>query len=586
MPRSVPLAFLAAVLACGGHPRQPAPEPARGPATAAALPPAPTEQPSVPPSLAEAMLLPPAPVMDTVVPAEELAAELRLAADSVADEKVLEELEDAAPADDDSADEAAPTPVTWDIDVDTYTSHDRVQYYLDFFQGKGRERMGTWLMRMPRYEGMIRTELARQNLPGDLVYLALIESGFSNSATSRAKAVGMWQFMKRTARGYGLRVDSWVDERRDPYRATIAAAKHLRGLDDRFGSVYMAAAAYNAGAGKVSRGIRRLPDDDDADSLNSDATFFRLYDTKLLRRETKDYVPKLIAAARIAKEPARYGFRIDSVEPSSYDSIVVPTMTGLDVIARLADTTVAAIREMNPQYLRLATPPGVPSVVRIPAGRGPATLAAYADLPPSRRITFIEHTVARGETMSGIAHRYRVNLSLVVQANPKLRGRMLRPGLRVIVPTSGAISASVARRMADPVEPASSSLSGFHRVRRGETLMVVGEEYGVTVSQLRAWNGLDPSEGIRAGQRIRVAPPAGKRSAPRTESTVRVATSGSNPPTTSAPSTSARTHTVRRGETLISLARRFGVSVQALRDANGLSGRDNLRAGATIKIPG
>jgi membrane-bound lytic murein transglycosylase D len=586
MPRSVALAFLAAVLACGGHPRQPAPEPARGPAPAAALPPAPTDQPSAPPSLAEAMLLPPAPVMDTLVPAEELAAELRLAADSVADEKVLEELEDAAPSDDDAADEATPTPVTWDIDVDTYTSHDRVQYYLDFFQGKGRERMGIWLTRMPRYEGMIRAELVRQNLPGDLVYLALIESGFSNSATSRAKAVGMWQFMKRTARGYGLRVDSWVDERRDPYRATIAAAKHLRGLDDRFGSVYMAAAAYNAGAGKVSRGIRRLPDDDDADSLNSDATFFRLYDTKLLRRETKDYVPKLIAAARIAKEPSRYGFRIDSVEPSSYDSIVVPTMTGLDVIARLADTTVAAIREMNPQYLRLATPPGVPSVVRIPAGRGPATVEAYADLPPSRRITFVEHTVARGETMSGIAHRYRVNLSLVVQANPKLRGRMLRPGTRVIVPTSGALSASVARRMADPVEPASSSLSGFHRVRRGETLTVVAEEYGVTVSQLRTWNVLSPGEGIRAGQRIRVAPLSGKRNAPRIESTVRVATSGSNPSTEAAPSASSRTHTVRRGETLTALAKRYGVSVQALRDANGLSGRDGLRAGATIRIPG
>ena len=142
--------------------------------------------------------------------------------------------------------------------------------------------------------------------------------------------------------------------------------------NDRFGSLYLAAAAYNAGAGKVSRGLRRLPDDDDADSLTSDATFFRLYDTKLLRRETKDYVPKLIAAARIAKEPARYGFRIDSVEPSSYDSIIVPTMTGLDVIARLADTTVAAIREMNPQYLRLATPPGV-------ASRGPDSLWAWAD---------------------------------------------------------------------------------------------------------------------------------------------------------------------------------------------------------------
>src|SRR4029453_17073926 len=141
---------------------------------------------------------------------------------------------------------------------------------------------------------------------------------------------------------------------------------------DRFGSLYLAAAAYNAGSGRVSRGLRRLPDDDEGDEVATDATFFRLYDTKLPRRETKDYVPKLIAAALIAKEPARYGFTVQPAEPIPYDSIIVPTMTGLDVIARLADTTVAAVREMNPQYLRLATPPAVVSVVRVPSGRGPA----------------------------------------------------------------------------------------------------------------------------------------------------------------------------------------------------------------------
>ena len=375
--RCLLLVLIGAVAGCGGHRR---PAPAVAPAPEATLPPAPRlpdirSEPVV--SLSDALLLPPAPALDTLVPPEELAAEVRLAADSAADEAVLEALDDARPSDDD-ADELAPTPVSWDIDVDTYNSHDRVQYYLDFFQGKGRERMGVWLTRLPRYEGMIRARLQEQGLPGDLVYLALIESGFSNSATSRAKAVGMWQFMKRTAKGYGLRVDSWVDERRDPYRATNAAVRHLKSLNDRFGSIYMAAAAYNAGAGKVSRGVRRLPDDDEADSLNSDATFFRLYSTRFLRRETKDYVPKLIAAARIAKQPARYGFAITTAEPPTYDSIIVPTMTGLDVIARLADTTVAAIRELNPQYLRLATPPGTSSVVRVPTGRGPATVAAYA----------------------------------------------------------------------------------------------------------------------------------------------------------------------------------------------------------------
>ena len=568
MSRFALLLLLAPALACGGHRPAPPVAPVEHP-----VPAAPSGRHTPPPEIVDALVLPPAPALDSLVPAEELAAELSLAADSAADEAVLEALDEAHPADDDSEDPPAATPVSWDIDVDTYTSHSRVQYYLDFFQGPGRERMGIWLTRMPRYEAMIRARLQEQGLPGDLVYLALIESGFSNAATSRAKAVGMWQFMKGTARGYGLRVDSWVDERRDPYRATDAAVRHLKLLDDRFGSLYLAAAAYNAGAGKVSRGVRRLPDDADADSLNSDATFFRLYDTKLLRRETKDYVPKLIAAARIAKEPARYGFDIGKAEPPTYDSIVVPTMTGLDVIARLADTTVAAIRELNPQYLRLATPPGVRSVVRVPSGRGQATEAAYAELPPGRRITFLEHTVARGETLSGIAHRYGVSTRLVVEANPRLQGRRLRPGQRVIVPTGGALSTSVARRIADPVEPASSSLSGFHRVRGGETLSGLAAEYGVTVRQLQAWNALGTRQGVRAGQRLRVvAPSHGKSVIPVPR------------PTTSA--STERVHRVQRGETLMGLAKRYGVSVQALRDANGLSAKDALRAGTTLKIPG
>jgi membrane-bound lytic murein transglycosylase D len=577
MSRSALLLALMLTVGCGGHrPASPVTPEADAPAAPAA-PPVQRHEPA--PALAEALVLPPAPALDTLVPAEELAAELRLAADSVADEAVLEALEEARPADDESDEPLAPTPVSWDIDVDTYNSHDRVQYYLDFFKGKGRERLGIWLSRMPRYEGMIRARLQEQGLPGDLVYLALIESGFSNSATSRAKAVGMWQFMKGTARGYGLRVDSWVDERRDPYRATQAAVRHLKHLNDRFGSLYLAAAAYNAGAGKVSRGVRRLPDDDEADSPNSDATFFRLYDTKLLRRETKDYVPKLIAAARIAKEPARYGFEIGAAAPPTYDSIVVPTMTGLDVIARLADTTVAAVRELNPQYLRLATPPGVPSVVRVPSGRGPATVAAYAELPPSRRITFVEHTVKRGETMSGIAQRYRVSTRLLAEANPRLRSTRLRPGQRVIVPTGGALSTSVARRMADPVEPAASSPSGFHRVRRGETLSGLADAYGVTVRQLRAWNTLGANGAIRAGQRLRVARPAAARVEGTTRlSTTRISSSGAR--------SAARVHTVRRGETLTGLAKRYGVSVQALRSANHMSARDALRAGATLRIPG
>ena len=564
MLRPTALLLLALLLGCGGS-RQPS-----------STNPAPESADTSPEQRADgAFALPPAPRLDTLIPPEELAAETRQAADSAADEEVLEALADAEPTEEEAAgagtdiagadDEKLAEAVTWDIDVETYNSHHRVQWYLDFFQGKGRERMGIWLNRMQRYEPMIRDRLAREGMPGDLVYLALIESGFSNTATSRAKAVGMWQFMKGTAKYYDLRVDSWVDERRDPFKATDAAARHLRDLNTRFGSLYLAAAAYNAGSGRVSRGLRRLRPD--LESANSDAAFFRLYDTRLLRRETKDYVPKLIAAALIAKEPARYGFTVTPAEPLVYDSIVVPTMTGLDVIARLADTTVAAIRELNPQFLRLATPPARASVIRLPAGRGPKTVAAYAELPPEKRVTFVEHFVARGETMGHIARKYRVSGRLLQEANPRVNPRRLRIGQRLVVPTGGAISTSVARRMSDPSPAAGTNTSGYHRVKRGDTLSEIADEYGVTQRELRAWNKLDAKGRIRAGQRLRVAPPGAK------------AASGTR-------AASARTHRVRWGDTLSGLAKRYGVSVAELRRANGLSERSTLKAGESLRIPG
>ena len=580
MPRFASLLFLLALVACGGHKcagNAPAPESAS--ATAPSSPRSPSKATKTGTVTAE-RALPPAPELDSIIPPEELAAEIRLAADSAADEAVLEELADATPTGPGEAEiegddaKALAGAVTWDIDVATYNSHDRVRWYLDFFQGKGRERMGIWLNRMPRYEPMIRERLQREGLPGDLVYLALIESGFSNTATSRARAVGMWQFMKGTAKLYGMRVDSWVDERRDPYRATDAAARHLRDLNDRFGSLYLAAAAYNAGSGRVSRGLRRLPDDDEADSASADAMFFRLYDTKLLRRETKDYVPKLIAAALIAKEPARYGFAVTASEPPTYDSIVVPTMTGLDVIARLADTTVAAIRELNPQYLRLATPPAWPR---------------WSECPGARR----DH----GGGVRGAAAQPAGHLRRALRRPGRDHGRH-RPALSREQPAAPGREPEGARQSA-PGGPTADradrrrdlQLGGAADVRPAEAgrHQPLGAGIGsagarrsppsptTTVSRsaiCSAWNSLDANGAIRAGQRIRVA-------APPEESSDRRAAAAS-----AATTASPRTHTVKRGDTLTGLARRYGVSVEALREANGMSERQTLRPGAALRIPG
>jgi peptidoglycan lytic transglycosylase D len=520
-------------------------------------------------------------------PAEVVAA----AVDSALDEEVLEELRAAAPAEGAAeergnaargggAETAEVAAVTWDIDVTSFLSHERVQYYLDFFQGPARERFGAWLQRMPRYEPMIRERLGRQGLPGDLLYLALIESGFSNSATSRARAVGMWQFMPSTGRAYGLRVDRWVDERRDPVKATDAAARHLDDLRERFGSLYLAAAAYNAGGGKVSRGLRRLGDGPaeelEDEELTSDSTFFLLYNTRYLRRETKDYVPKLIAAALIAKEPERYGFtRPAALPPFAYDSIVVPDATGLDVLARLAGTQVAILRDLNPQFLRLITPPGVRAVVRLPVGTADATGAGYADLPANRRVTFKEHVVRSGETLGHIGRRYGVGVADIRAANRNIAPNRLRLGMTLIIPVSPAFDAR-AVAAAEPVarsrgRTAVRGNATWHTVRRGESWWSIGERYGVRVGDLQSWNDAAPREKLRIGQKVRVR--AGRSVTPRTSAT----------PTTR-PAGPPATYRVKRGDTLSDIAVRYDVPVARLQVLNGLSTTATLPMGKVLKL--
>ncbi len=282
----------------------------------------------------------------------------------------------------------------YDLEIEPFADRARVKYYTDFFLGPARKRFRIWLGRLPRYEGMIRARFRALGVPEDLVYLAIIESGYSNTAVSRSNAVGMWQFIRSTARLYGLTVNTWVDERRDPFKATEAAARHLADLNAQFGSWYLAAAAYNGGAGRVSRGIRRLAAD--TDSL-SDETFFRLSARRYLRRETRDYVPKLIAATLIAKDPAKFGFTsIPYLQPLVFDEITVPDATGLDVIAELADTTSRALMELNPHYIRGVTPPNRTSIVRVPRGTGTKVARRYAELPPGERVSFVEHVVRKG----------------------------------------------------------------------------------------------------------------------------------------------------------------------------------------------
>jgi membrane-bound lytic murein transglycosylase D len=394
--------------------------------------------------------------------------------------------------------------VTWDLDVSTYALHPRVQFYLSYFQRMPASRMAVMLERGARYEPMIRERFEAEGLPGDLFYLALIESGYSSEAVSRAYAVGMWQFMRTTGRGYGLRVDSWVDDRRDPVKATDAAARHLRDLRERFGSMYLAAAAYNAGAGKVSRSLEKLAPVEVAEPSDEDgnAAFFRLAESDLLANETRDYVPKLIAAAIIAKQPARYGIPTASVEPYAYDTLVVTDATGLDVVARLAGVTLGEIRDLNPHYLRLATPPRTHSVIRLPAGTGAAVAEGYADLDPRERVQYLTHVVRKRERLSTIAANYRIPLTDLRAANPK-HGPQPRAGTRLVIPAV-AIPSALAVRAASDRRPHHTASSRTHRVQRGETLSGIAQRYRVTVKALRQANSIRNEHALMAGTRLRI----------------------------------------------------------------------------------
>jgi membrane-bound lytic murein transglycosylase D len=386
---------------------------------------------------------------------------------------------------------------TYDLDVESFVEHERVAYFMDFFLNDSRDRFAIWLGRLNRYEGLIRARFQAHGLPGDMVYLGMIESGYSNTAVSRANAVGMWQFMSYTAPRYGLVLDDWVDERRDPFKATDAAAQYLAEAKDRFGSWYLAAAAYNGGPNRVSRGLRRL-----GETAATDETFFELSDRRWLRRETRDYVPKLIAATLIAKAPLRYGFdSIPYLQPLVFDEITVPDATGLDVLAELADTNVRALVELNPHYYRGVTPPGRRSIVRMPRGTGQIALQRYAALPLEDRVNFLQHKIRRGETLGEVGKRYGVSVQLLIAANPGIQPRRLRIDQRVVIPNSAAARANPGR-----APRVLRSGTRYHQVRWGESLWLIARRYGVTVRDLQRWNGIRNQDVLKAGTRLLVAP--------------------------------------------------------------------------------
>ncbi len=301
-----------------------------------------------------------------------------------------------------------------------------VQYHLDLITTKQRRIFREWLKRSGKYIPKIRQILKEEGLPEELVYLPLIESGFNTRAESRKRAVGPWQFIPATARRYGLKIDFWVDERRDPEKSTRAAARYLKQLYEKFGSWLLALAAYNAGEGKIWRAIRTVEDTD----------YWRLTKTRYIKRETKNYVARFIAAALVASNPEEYGFKdLDLHPPLRYDKVMVNAPVSLDFVAKCTGVTVATIRELNPELKRWCTPVDVKSYeLKVPEGTANEFLRCFNSATPKERLTKIPYLVKKGDTLYEIAKARKVSLRAIMELNRGVNPKRLRPGQVIYLP--------------------------------------------------------------------------------------------------------------------------------------------------------
>ncbi len=481
--------------------------------------------------------------------------------------------------------------------------NDAVKYYIKWFSEDKKKVFANWLKRSRLYVPIITEILREKNMPEDLVYLAMIESGFNPKAYSRAKASGPWQFIYSTGGRYGLEVDHWVDERRDPEKSTIAAAKYLKDLFDQFGCWYLAAAGYNAGEGRIERLIQKHNTND----------FWELYKYNTLPRETRNYIPQLIAAAIIAKDPAKFGFGSITYDPPvRFTEAEVPAATPLAAIARASERDMETIRTCNPEILRGITPPGkndymvkLPSEVEreVFAERLKAELERF---PAVKSV--VTYKVRKRDSMARIVKKYRVSerdLVLVNSSDDELR---IKPGMVIAIPKfSGetkrytelaravaqdppAVERSKATRKKDDSTTPAKTLSPrtvakksepaprpekeikdrpvktFHVVKRGETLSEISDRYGIDVASLRSANRLKGNR-VYPNMKIRLVSHVELKK-------VRVAAK---------PAKKVRYHTVRKGETLTSISEKYGIDVDDLKTANKLKS-NKINARAKLKI--
>ena len=398
---------------------------------------------------------------------------------------------------------------------------DQVAGYINYFSTRGRGTLERALARSGRYEDMIRRTLRAEGVPQELIYLAQAESGFHPLAVSRAGARGMWQFMGSRAKGYGLERSWWVDDRQDPEKATRAAAQHLKDLYNEFGDWYLAMAAYNSGPGTVQAAVKRT----------GYADFWELYRRNVLPKETRNYVPIIVAVTIMAKNPAQYG--LDSVvkeKPVPYDTIKIGYPIDLRLAAECVDATTSDLLDLNPSLLRLTTPklPGKEGdfELHVPAGTAAKFQTAVAAIPVDKRVSWRYHKVQGGETLASIARTYHTTPTAIAEANDlsdsSKSGSSVsstagsKAGLKVVSNRGsygssygGSYNEALApeSRLIIPIAPSKQTDTSTYayattryQVRKGDTVESVAENFGVSAKMLRGWNHLKGSS--LAGRKV------------------------------------------------------------------------------------
>lgn len=459
--------------------------------------------------------------------------------------------------------------------------NDRVMQEILYMTTRAHDFTEASLSRKTAFEEMIYAKIDSMGMPRDLIYLALVESGYKIKAYSRAKAAGLWQFIPATGKRYGLYQDFWMDMRRNPERSTTAALRYLQRLKDEFGDWLMAMAAYNCGEGCVRRRIRDVK----ADTLWDSTRTVTYWDLEL-PKETMHYVPRILAAMTIGHYPEHYGMTVEKRERMPFDTVTVVEFMPLDMAAQAAGVDTKTIQELNLELSRWCTPPkGSGYVLRIPEGSRDSFLVAYGKMDRKKFSRWQYHKVRTGENLGKISRMYGVSVKGIQSAN-HLKNTRIRQGQTLLIPLpASAYSPKEKKASGKTATEKSGRFARKYKVRSGDNLSSIGRKFGVSVSNLKTWNGLDDSGSIKAGDFLYVASPRAETDSKAPSSAA--AKVSKNPPkemnSKNPASENFVSHTVVSGESLWDISRKYGVSIEEIVKWNNKKST-KVKAGEVLKI--